>query len=175
MSRMNSRDRKRSYAILKERDGERCRICRRRGNYQTLVIDHIDNDNDNNELWNLQLLCRLDNYFKNPRSLGNQSTLCVSVDEADGPKVTTAEYEKNLRSEPMFRHWIYDFLKKHNEIEHTEAIDSGAEIVQCSQETIKRYLRKMCSKAGILMLVRKNRDQIIVRLRTEPISKTVDS
>jgi hypothetical protein len=52
----------------------RCRRCNKKGVFikkkesdLLLLIDHIDNDNDNNDLDNLQLLCRSCNGLKNPR------------------------------------------------------------------------------------------------------------
>lgn len=168
MPRMNSRVRKRLYGILRDRDGERCRICRRRGNEKSLVIDHLDNNNDNNELSNLQLLCRRDNSRKNPRGPARRkilSPVSVRVCELDTPQISSAEYSKNQEAEPLFRHWLYDNVRTLGEIEYQEAIDCGAEIANCSQESVKRYIRKLCSSVGIMLIEREADERIFIRLR----------
>ena len=43
-----------------------------------------------------------------------------------------------------------------------DAIDSGAEVVGCSQHTIQRYLRKLCSKAGMFKVTKEGDDRWIV-------------
>ena len=53
--------------IIAERDSECCKFCGRSPPEVKLVIDHKDNDNQNNYLDNLQLACRSCNYKKNPR------------------------------------------------------------------------------------------------------------
>jgi len=57
MSNMNGRRRKRARKFLIERDGNVCKKCRVSGKKKKLVIDHIDNNNSNNNYDNMQLLC----------------------------------------------------------------------------------------------------------------------
>ncbi|MEX1138028.1 MAG: HNH endonuclease signature motif containing protein [Bacteroidota bacterium] len=155
------------YEVLVERDGERCRICNNWENTHTLVIDHIDNNNSNNQLWNLQLLCRSDNARKNPRGLGKDkilSTVCVSVSEIDKPKINSAEFERNRKSEPLFRRWIYFEVSKGVRLTYDEAIDNGAERSGCSQETIIRYMKKMTCDSGPLRLAKEPDGTVVVVL-----------
>jgi len=63
---------------IAERDGEFCRKCEKLPSEGQLIIDHIDNNNDNNSFDNYQLLCRSCNYKKNPSRPLDQ---CVSESE----------------------------------------------------------------------------------------------
>lgn len=170
---MNSRTRSRLYKILVERDGERCKICNKWGNAHTLVIDHIDNNNSNNQMWNLQLICRSDNARKNPRGPSKrkvQSPVCVSVSEIDKPKANSAEFDRNRKSEPIFRRWIYFEVRRGRRITYDEALDNGAERSGCSQEAIKRYLKKLTCDSGPLRLVKESDGTVIVVLAGGKVS-----
>ena len=61
---------------------------------------------------------------------------------------TTEQMKRNKDCEPKFREWILEVLKHIGMIEFREAVNSGAEHAGCSQNTIVRYLDKMCSYAG---------------------------
>ncbi len=147
MPRMNSRTRKKKYAMLVERDGEQCRICLRKPPEVELDIDHKDNNNGNNADENLQLLCTSHNIKKNPRGKGRRKH---SSDILEEPIPTSWESKKNREYEPGYRHWLYDTLRttKEGRILLHEAINSGSEKVGCSPMTAKRYLAKICSKLG---------------------------
>ena len=146
MARLNSRERKKSYERLKARDGERCNICKRFGSHNTLVVDHRDNNPDNNDLLNLQLLCRSHNYLKNPR--GSKAKIVLDSRDLAQPKITSAEFLKNTKSEPLFCHWIDKTLRKEHRILYDDAINSGAQMAGCSPVTAKRYLDKLTSSVG---------------------------
>lgn len=150
MSRMNSRNRKKFYKLLKERDGEQCNICRKKGGFETLVIDHIDNNNSNNDPENLQLLCPSDNTKKNPRGKGKKrSPVSIDTNAHEAEKIVSAEFRKNQESEPRFRHWLYDKIKVLGKMKFDEVVDAGAEKAGCSQATIIRYIKKVVSSEGI--------------------------
>ena len=103
-----------------------------------LVIDHIDNNSCNNRLDNLQLLCRGCNRRKNP----HRKTIKIYE------RAMTPEMEKNFTGERNYRNWMIGMLQTHRHISKDDAINSGAEVTKLSQETVKRYLKKMTSKAG---------------------------
>ena len=142
---MNGRTRKRIYPILAQRDGEECSLCGVTGNTTSLVIDHRDNNNNNNDLDNYQLLCRSCNGKKNPKGKRKVSTNETTVQQ------TTASREVILkeRYEPKFIEWIKDQIKRWERIGKEEVINSGAQITGASQQTITRYLNKLCSGAGM--------------------------
>lgn len=143
MSRMNGRTRLKKYQILTKREGDYCKHCRISGNMRPLVIDHIDNNNSNNHMDNLQLLCRTCNYNKNPRR--PVDTVCESG------SLEPTELQINRTKEPQFKRILAQMINesKDNKIPEKEIINSCAEILELSPVTIKRYLDKVCSSAGI--------------------------
>jgi hypothetical protein len=166
MARKNSRNRIKDYRILAFHFGEYCRICGEKGDYYTLVIDHIDNDNANDNLQNLELLCRPCNYLKDPRKkirLKILSPVCVGENMNQSGK--TAEMEKNSISEPFFRRWMFCSLRRDGEIGYKILIDSGAEAAHCSQEAVRRYLYKLCSSTGWAETVKDENNVIYVKLK----------
>ena len=146
---MNSRLHNILYPQLVERDGEKCARCPVNEGTKVLVIDHRDNDNSNNVLSNLQLLCRSCNNKKNPRGPGKkQSPMYVRGDEYQPPRRPTPELEKNERCEPVFRRWLEEKILQLGKMELHDTISSGAEKAGCSPPTANRYLQKMCSSEG---------------------------
>lgn len=143
---MNKRNRDHFYPILVARDGEFCVWCDKVGINKSLCIDHKDNNNSNNDLENLQLLCRNCNTKKNPR--GKQKPKNNSL-EIETPN-QSEEVRLNKKYEPVFREWIENQLKNTDSFLLNEIIDAGAEVTTASPQTIERYLRKMCSFAGVL-------------------------
>ena len=71
MSNMNGRTRTKFYGLLSDRDGDHCAFCRISATKKQLVIDHIDYDNSNNDMVNLQLLCRRCNHIRNSGKSGD--------------------------------------------------------------------------------------------------------
>jgi hypothetical protein len=138
VSNMNGRDRKKFYELLIVRDDEKCNFCRILATEKQLVVDHRDNNNSNNKLDNLQLLCRRCNYIKNSRG---------PVDTCERPKKT--ELQINRTKEPQFRKYVYGELVKKNGVKPKILINSGAELCGISPTTAKRYLDKLCSKEGL--------------------------
>lgn len=141
MSNMNSTQRKYWYPkIVIKQGGEYCFGCGidiEKMDEKLLMIDHIDNNNKNNIIENLQLLCRACNRIKNPH---RSQTF---------ERAMTPEMLVNRKGEPRFRKWLFDFVLREHFIKWDEAINSGAEICQMSREAIKSYLFKCTSNAGI--------------------------
>lgn len=143
MSKMNGKTRKKLYRLIASRDGEFCKQCEKLSSQGQLVIDHINNNNCNNSLDNLQLLCRACNYKKNPR---RPVDLCVSNDTNSKDDSISI----NRSTEPQFREFVYNELDNENQVLLDDLIASGAEFVGISVETAKRHLKKMLSKYGKL-------------------------
>ena len=142
MSRMNGYTRKKLYRKIVERDCEFCRCCGAFHHECFLVIDHRDNDNSNNFMDNLQLLCRKCNYMKNPRPVDK----CVSENkEGKGAKT---ELEQNQKNEWQFREYAYGRVEEREEVPEKELLIDAAEVIGNSQVSNKRYLDKMCSIEG---------------------------
>lgn len=157
MSRMSGPRRKKAYEFLARRDGECCFIGGESGSKDTLVIDHADNDNRNNRLVNLHIICPSMNAVKNPRGRVRRKLSSVCVSEAalkmESAQPSSAEFKKNLQAEPDFRHWLFTEIWRKGRLPLEEVIDCGAALARCSQESIRRYLRKECSRVRIYEIV----------------------
>ena len=146
---MNKRSRDKLYPIIAKRDGEYCKCCGKLPHEVQLIIDHRDNDNSNNTLTNLQLLCRSCNYVKNPRK--ESLDMCVNNSDIDLEETSLA---KNKRTEPAFREFVLKEVDYSDcqMLEWNEIIDMGAEKIGISQMTAERHLKKMVSKYGPLKI-----------------------
>jgi len=182
LTRLNSRQRKRIYKLLVDRDGEKCNKCGKKppNEIKKLVIDRIDNQGDYSDLNRLQLLCYSCNYKKNPRikerkPLDDVSVSeCVNVDpnEVKGMNLREkeelepkSEIEINREKEPEVREYVKKRIRKESEAPWKDLIDSAAEVVDISPITTERHIRKLVSsegeyekvKSGRIFLVRKKR------------------
>jgi len=145
---MNKRQHDEAYPkVVKDQHGEFCRHCERdlydlriEGNKPEFCIDHINNDNHDNRMANLQLLCHSCNTKKNHPRLTEPTERTMTPEMAFGRK-----YEKK------FRKWVQGHYMANANIglTYTFLLGSGAEAVECSPETIKRYLKKMASDEGM--------------------------
>lgn len=142
VSRMNGATRKKKYKIIAGGSGEFCKMCGVSGQERQLVIDHIDNDNSNNELSNLQLLCRPCNYRKNPRPVD----VCEREKEQPEP---LSEIEINRTKEPQFKTYLAQRINEAETVPEHDIVYSSAEVCGVSPTTTKRYLLKCCSTEGI--------------------------
>ena len=148
MSRMSKRGRAYWYPKIVKRSGEACCRCRRdrdalarAGLSPTFCIDHLDNNNANNKLANLQLLCHPCNTAKNH----------PATRDADP---TSSEMARSMATEPAYRKWVFGmFLQAGADASFpaTIVVDGGAEKFACSPVTVKRYLRKMTSIYGLYL------------------------
>lgn len=64
-----------------------------------------------------------------------------------------ATLEVNAICEPVFRAYVLERVVKEKKSPYDDLIDSGAEVAHCSQDTCKRYLRKMCSTEAHLLVL----------------------
>lgn len=138
---MNGITRKKLYDLVAKRDGEFCKCCGALPYERQLVLDHRDNNNRNNSPGNLQLLCRICNYNKNPRP---ENHVCEKI----GPRYDT-ELEINRKKEPQFKKYVNHQVNERKQVPWDDLKYSGAEILDISPETVERYLRKLTSSAGI--------------------------
>ena len=154
MSKMNGVTRKKIYAELSQKHGALCQFCGRRPEDMQLVIDHIDNNNSNNDRQNLRLLCRRCNYIKNPRR---------PVDECVSESVTEelSEIQTSQTKKPLFKRFVWHEINERNEVPEKDLLDSSAEELDISQVTAKRWLDAMCSSHGFLERVVRVKTKII--------------
>ena len=160
MSNMNSRMRKTAYPYLKNMFGPYCRGCQALESERELVIDHIDNNNKNNNPSNWQFLCRSCNYIKNPRLEEREPLdVCVSV---SGPFDIPSEIKINRTKEPLFRKYAEEEVKANVHVLEQELINSGAEKLGLSPRTTDRYLKKMYSSIGKLQRIKTKTECYII-------------
>lgn len=158
MANMNKATHDRLHPLIVEKQlGEYCVGCKRDpfilttiGKDPKMLIDHIDNNNENNDLENLQLLCRGCNTMKNHwRHLPN-----IEDDLNDSPSYIL---KKSKQNEFKFRNYTMGRLQEPgaNYHVHLESlIADGAEFCKCSPQAIKNYILKMTSpREGIFKTV----------------------
>ena len=163
MSNMNSRMRKTAYPYLKNMFGPYCRGCQVLESERELVIDHIDNNNKNNNPSNWQYLCYSCNYIKNPRLEEREPLdVCESV---SGPFDIPSEIKINRTKEPLFRKYAEEEVKSNVQVLEQELIYSGAEKLGLSPITTDRYLKKMYSSAGKLQRIKTKEEYYIIMKR----------
>lgn len=157
---MNKDTHDRIYPIIKKRDGEYCRACGKILKEITedkFLIDHKDNDNSNNKLYNLQLLCRSCNYFKNPKA---------ELSELDELEISS-ELKKGEIMEGEFRRWVFGRIMLDGTLLVEEAVYSGAEIIKGSPVSTQRYVKKMKSPAGLYEIVKLQDSRKYLRFKPE--------
>lgn len=159
-----------AYRYLVLRDGETCAICHAIPTAQnptalnTLDIDHIDGNPNNNHPDNLRLLCRqcnvsIANQNRTPdalpsakrvreRSEGRPATRIAREDA--NYREGSPEMQANLIYEVTFRRWVMARVTKQGSYEYANAVNEGAETIGCSPLTTARYLAKLTSPAGPL-------------------------
>lgn len=152
MARLNSRQRDdlwNTVCFSGQTHGEYCRGCgvpvskSRNSTYPQGIIDHIDNDNNNNHLSNLQILCRSCNEIKNPRGF---------VTSMNRTGMTRAE-TTNERAEPQFRKWIFRIISDKSSVSFEDLQNGGAQKFGISPITAERYLNKLTSITGSLEII----------------------
>jgi hypothetical protein len=150
---MNGPTRKKIYTEL-SKNGELCQFCGRTSDVMQLVIDHIDNNNVNNNPENLRLLCRRCNYIKNPRR---------PVDECVNENVheEMSELQTSHTKKPLFRRFVWHEINELEEIPEKNILDSVAEELDMSQVTAKRWLDAMCSSRGALERITRVKTTIV--------------
>ena len=155
---MNGNTRKKLYNLVVKHDGEYCKLCGALPHERQLILEHRDNDNTNNNLENLQIMCRPCNYRKNPRKSKRPENLCENTSNST-PKLT--ELDINRTKEPQFKKFVAKRVNSHGYAVEKDLINAGAESIGVSPVTTKRYLDKMCSSTGIYCRQVKVRTRII--------------
>jgi len=141
---MNGYTTRKKRQMLITNSGEYCKCC---GYYKIpskLVINHKDNNLKNNELDNLQILCRSCVNLKYQTSEHND--LCVKTKTKEETPISI-----NREKEPKFKEFVYRNIPCGSAIALKAIINSGAEEIDASPVTTRHYLDKMVSRSGELM------------------------
>ena len=179
-----------AYSFIAQRDGEYCLGCAYHGNHRgppgvPLEIDHADSNPENWDPDNLHLLCRSCNLLLRSKTSEEHRTVlkiygaknvCVRESERVGDATRWArnavdylsgspEMQANSFYEVRYRNWLIETIEKFKHISKDEAEHSGAEVVGCSPASAGRYLKKMCSAAGVFEKYRDDDGVIQVRYK----------
>jgi hypothetical protein len=155
MSRMNSRNRKKYFQMIVERDGGAfCFVGGEHLTFETAIIDHLNNDNSDNRLENLHLLCPSMNSVKNCRGRDKRhqilspmsGNIYTQMFENERLRTNSVELIINMKAEPNFKHWLFWKIIHDGTIFFEKALNGGAAFARISQETIRRYLKKELSE-----------------------------
>lgn len=145
MANMNKQTHDKLFPLIKNKQkGEYCLNCfkspfelQSTGQDPNLVIDHKNNNNADNRLENLQLLCRSCNTKKNHWRKAEPFE-----------RSATPEIIINRKNENRFRNYTLGRILdpvNNGSLEHDSLIADGAEFIGCSVQAIKNYLIKMTS------------------------------
>jgi len=177
------------YRYLCLRDGEKCAACgitpeelkkldHNPTTRNTLDIDHIDNNRQNNAESNFQLLCRTCNVAKENKSrrgrakLPSVSCVCECADtrvmkEAIPYAEASPEMRANAQYEISFRTWVLNYIREHGHIGKVDAINAGAELCGCNPSTSGRYLAKLTSLVGPLRESKDRTGAMVITYKAE--------
>jgi hypothetical protein len=175
MANMNKRIHDIVYPKLADTFGETCRGCNKDkfalvvlGMKPELMIDHIDNNNGNNSLHNLQLLCRSCNTKKNWSRNNNIE-----------PNLRNAPLELQIsktNKTKVFNYIIGELEKpeNNNRLYYDELLDDLSCFLGNSQQANKNYLKAMCSKRhGLFTLEDMNGDLYLVPKNDDELGDTI--
>lgn len=161
MARMNSRNRRKFYDLIVARDGGAfCFIGGEPLTFETAVIDHLNNLNNDNRLDNLHLFCKSMNCVKNSRGRDDRhrvlspmsGKIYTQMCENEQVRTNSIEIIRNMVSEPNALHFIFWRMIRDGKILLEDALDGAASFARCSQETVRRYLKKELSELRLYML-----------------------
>jgi len=158
MSNMNKRLRDKLYPLIKAKiGGEFCCDCgadlfslSESGKSDVLCIDHIDNNNNNMEVWNMQFLCKSCNTKKNhPRT--TEPTM------RDAPPEFIAGKKNYRKANKYVTGRLYDPVE-HGALLYDTLIWDMCEFCDFSDTRAKGYIRRMCSRKHGLMTTEERSD-----------------
>jgi len=164
------------YMYLVERDGPNCLLCGVSHREKELVIDHADGNPENWAAENLRLLCKSCNEKERWRQIReamqrahgviaatspvreSERARLARVDGERGSNLVaqqdgSVELRLNREKEPWYRGWLMGRLLVEGSVSVDEALHAGAEKVGVSPLTARRYLKKLTSVEGPLIVV----------------------
>lgn len=174
MANMNKRIRDIVYPMLIEKQGEQCVECgvqiwmlEEMGKQAILFIDHIDNNNGNNSIRNLQLLCRSCNTKKNWTRENN-----IEPTTRNAP----LELQLSKKNKKKAKKYIYGRMDAENyALNYEDLIDDLTEFLGNSQQANKNYIKSFCSKKhGLFTLEDRNGEIYLVPKSDEELKDVIN-
>ena len=169
MTRLNSRQRKRIYKLLVDRDGEKCKKCGRKppNEVKKLVIDRIENQGDYSDIIRLQLLCFRCNYLKNPRikerePLDERESVYVNPENMDLDHRTSIDINKEMQPKvlPYLEQRLDD---SPNGVDYGDIVQSLSFVFTISPITADRYVKPYCRSVGPFEIIQDGKRRILRR------------
>jgi hypothetical protein len=129
------------YRFLAQRDSEMCNSCGITG--KELVIDHIDGNRQNENPVNLRLLCRSCNR-KNLIELhsSNSESERENISKEEAAERMSPEQRVAEDKQGPYFNWLYDNVDRDGGLTFWDAIYEGADRMDISPITARRYLLK---------------------------------
>lgn len=169
---LNSRQRKKLYKFLVERDGEKCKNCGRKPPHEVkkLVVERIDNEEEYVHD-NIQLLCYRCNYLKNPR-IKERKPLDKGEGEEEGEDVLVEkldlEYVSSLdvsrQKKPLFLPYVEGRLDESPKgVEYSDLVASIAWKLDISIRTAEKWLIPACSSEGPYEIFKDGKTRLVRR------------
>jgi len=171
MTRLNSRQRKRIYKLLVDRDCEKCNLCDRKPpEVKKLIIDRIDNQGGYEDLSKLQFLCYRCNYLKNPRKqeripLDERESVYVNPENMDLDHRTSIDINKEMQPKalPYLEQRLDD---SPNGVDYGDVIQSLSFVFTISPITAERYVKPYCCSVGPFEIIQDSKRRILRRKKS---------
>lgn len=174
---MTALDKMKNDNKLIQKDGLRCLYCNVPVTKEDVVLDHLDNNNHNNELWNLvrsHEKCNLDKrnnadyQIKAKDKLDrNQARIYHSIEDTT-ERSNSPEIEHNTNCNQLVKQHLAERTKIHEKIEYKATSDSIAyrameKFGHSSQVSINRIIDAFCSDDGPFMTIKENGKRYITK------------
>ena len=173
MTRLNSRQRKRIYKLLVDRDGEKCKKCGRKppNEVKKLVIDRIENQGGYSDLSKLQLLCYGCNYLKNPRKqekIPLDESVSVCENECEIPEDMDLDHMTSIDINKQKQPRALPYLKQRlddspNGVDYGDMVQSLSLKLSISPITADRYVKPYCCSVGPFEIIQDGKRRILRR------------
>lgn len=173
--------------LLRIRDGPFCRNCKKSEREYQLEIDHINGDPNDWSLENIRFLCKSHNQSERRRMEWEHAHEAGAirleresvrenvrvesmvkreerVDFAINLPNVSEELKVNRDKEPQFRREVLNEVMRVGWMTVPDALDGISEKISNSQVASRRYLKKMTSKYGPLVVEETNQGTKILRL-----------
>ena len=169
---------KRDYLV--GRDGTNCLYDNLPLDLEHCVIDHLDNNPENNNDWNLALVhqkCNIDkieNYdyqFIAKEKIKQNQLLVYAPRLEDKNETVSTEVSINVNNRQLTKQKLMEWTIDGQKIEHSETMNSVTYLCieltgHGSQKCVRDYIAALCSSAGPFMIVKDEDGKKMIQRRT---------
>jgi len=174
---LTARQRLHKRDFLLDRDGVKCLYCVLKLDPNDCVIDHLNNNEYDNDDENLVLChekCNLDKR-NNPeyqiiaqeKLESNQKRVFKSYMEDKSQYGNSPEIEHNVNVKQFVKQFLTEKIQTDGEIEYSDALNGltylcSEKFDHCSQVTIRRHLDALCSPYSPFMKIKNNSGKFVI-------------